>query len=139
MGFASGDKSASAMGSMRPRTPTKAALAARAHALKRARVNQHQQMDMGRPAPAQQPAAAISWPPAANLEVATPATCAAAACLSAYGVFLWNVLVVVCVQRICLCLRNVSVHAWASATAAIHHTSRDISSIDMTTGICLLG
>jgi len=66
-----GDKTASAMGSIRPRTPTKAALTARAHALKRSRVAQHQQMDMERK-PQAEPvasAAAARHPPPSNLQV----------------------------------------------------------------------
>jgi len=66
-----GDKTASAMGSIRPRTPTKAALTARAHALKRLRVAQHQQMDMERK-PQAEPvasAAAARHPPSSNLQV----------------------------------------------------------------------
>ncbi len=70
-GACAGDKSASAMGTIRPRTPTKAAMTARAHALKRARVVQHQQMDMERK-PHAEPmasAAAACHPPPSNLQV----------------------------------------------------------------------
>jgi len=66
-----GDKSASAMGTIRPRTPTKAALTAHAHALKRLRVAQHQQMDMERK-PRAEPvasAAAARHPTPSNLQV----------------------------------------------------------------------
>ncbi|KAA6421575.1 MAG: hypothetical protein FRX49_08519 [Trebouxia sp. A1-2] len=58
------------MGTIRPRTPTKAALAAQAHALKRSRVAQHQQMGMKR-TPEAEPvasAAAARHPPASNLQ-----------------------------------------------------------------------
>ena len=66
-----GDKSASAMGTIRPRTPTKAALTARAHALKRSRVAQHQQMDLERKIQAElvASAAAARLPPPSNLQV----------------------------------------------------------------------
>lgn len=70
-GPCAGDRSASAMGSIRPRTPTKASLTARAHALKRSRVAQHQQMDMERK-PQAEPvasAAAAHHPPPSNLQV----------------------------------------------------------------------
>ena len=66
-----GDKSASAMGIIRPRTPTKAALTARAYALKRSRVAQHQQMDMERKPQAEPVASAVAarHPPPSNLQV----------------------------------------------------------------------
>ncbi|DBA70684.1 TPA: hypothetical protein ACH3X2_012061 [Trebouxia sp. C0005] len=65
-----GDKSASAMGIIRPRTPTKAALTARAYALKRSRVAQHQQMDMERKPQAEPVASAVAarHPPPSNLQ-----------------------------------------------------------------------
>ena len=68
-----GDKAPSAMGNIRPRTPTKAALTARAHALRSKHTSQHHQELMGGTAlPA---SAVINAPASRSLPASNPQVC----------------------------------------------------------------